>query len=334
MASAILEVRDLVKHFPVKEGLFGSRPLRAVDGVSFSLRQGETLAVVGESGCGKSTLARLIIGLIRPTAGEAAFEGKSVTAPRGDWAHELRRQLQIVFQDPYGSLNPRMTVGNTVERPLIIHKIGRTREERRARVLDLFRAVGLSAFHLNRYPHELSGGQRQRVAIARALAPGPRLVVADEPTSGLDVSVQAKMLNLLKELQREHELTYIFISHDMRVVRHMADRVAVMYLGKIVELTTTQELFTAPSHPYTRALLAAVPDTDPARRQVTVAVEGDPPSPLNPPPACRFNPRCAYVIDVCRRVEPMLVQRGPAPHETACHRADEFQPLELALEHA
>lgn len=335
MAEALLEVRDLVKHFPVKVGFFGTRPLRAVDGISFALRQGETLAVVGESGCGKSTLARLIIGLIEPTAGEATFEGKSVTKPSGTWAHEMRRELQIVFQDPYGSLNPRMTVGVTVERPLVIHKMGASAQERRATVLELFRAVGLAPIHLNRYPHELSGGQRQRVAIARALAVRPRLVVADEPTSGLDVSVQAKMLNLLKELQRERGLTYVFISHDMRVVRHMADRVAVMYLGKIVELTTTEQLFTAPSHPYTQALLAAVPDTDPSRRRVTVAVEGDPPSPLDPPSACRFNPRCQYVIEVCRQVEPELIQRGAELHETACHRAGEFEPFEaVGVQHA
>jgi peptide/nickel transport system ATP-binding protein len=326
----LLEVNDLVKHFPVKQGLFGTRPLRAVDGVSFTLRRGETLAVVGESGCGKSTLARLVLGLLAPTSGAATFEGKSITKPSGPWKREMRRELQIVFQDPYGSLNPRMTVGNTVERPLIIHDIGGKSEQRRALVLDLFRAVGLAPVHLNRYPHELSGGQRQRVAIARALAVGPRLVVADEPTSGLDVSVQAKMLNLLKQLQRDRDLTFIFISHDMRVVRHMADRVAVMYLGKIVELTSTEQLFTAPSHPYTQALLEAVPDTDPSKRRVTAPVEGDPPSPLNPPPACRFHPRCAYVIQICRETEPQLVQRGDVPHETACHRAGELQPIAVA----
>jgi len=327
----LLEVRDLVKHFPVKTGLFGTRPLRAVDGVSFSLRRGETLAVVGESGCGKSTLARLVLGLIPPTAGEVTFEGRSVTRPSGDWKRDMRRELQIVFQDPYGSLNPRMTVGTTVTRPLVIHRIGRDASERRALVQDLFRAVGLAPVYLNRFPHELSGGQRQRVAIARALALRPRLVVADEPTSGLDVSVQAKTLNLLKELQRERDLTYIFISHDMRVVRHMADRVAVMYLGRIVELTATERLFTAPSHPYTQALLAAVPDTDPSRRREAATVEGDPPSPLYPPAACRFHPRCPFAIDVCRQAEPALVQRGVAPHETACHRADELQVTQEAV---
>ncbi|MBM4421485.1 MAG: dipeptide ABC transporter ATP-binding protein [Chloroflexi bacterium] len=327
----LLEVRDLVKHFPVKTGLVGTRPLRAVDGVSFALRKGETLAVVGESGCGKSTLARVMIGLIAATSGDALFDGKSTARPKGAWAREMRRELQIVFQDPYGSLNPRMTVGTTVERPLVIHKIGGSAAERRERVVELFRAVGLNAIHLNRFPHELSGGQRQRVAIARALAVRPRLVVADEPTSGLDVSVQAKTLNLLKELQRANDLTYVFISHDMRVVRHMADRVAVMYLGKIVELTTADELFTSPSHPYTQALLAAVPDTDPTRRRAAVAVEGDPPSPLNPPKACRFNPRCPYATDQCRTIEPQLVQRGAAAHATACHRVGEFQPQEGRL---
>ena len=321
MPDVLLEARDLVKHFPVKHGIFGSRPLRAVDGVSLELRGGETLAVVGESGCGKSTLARLLVGLLRPTAGDVRFAGRSVTHPKGAWAHDMRRDIQIVFQDPYSSLNPRMTVGTIVERPLVIHHLG-DRAERAQAVADLFRAVGLPPAFMTRYPHELSGGQRQRVAIARALATRPRLIVADEPTSGLDVSVQATILNLLKSLQRSFDLTYVFISHDMRVVRHMADRVAVMYLGKVVELTTKQELFTRPQHPYTRALLAAVPDSDPRQRRARVSVEGDPPSPLTPPPACRFNPRCPFARDICREIEPQLERTGPE-HETACHLVDE-----------
>ena len=327
MPDVLLEARGLVKHFPVKHGIFGSRPLRAVDGVTLSLEKGETLAIVGESGCGKSTLARLLVGLIRPTAGEVRFADRSVTHPTGRWAHDMRREIQIVFQDPYSSLNPRMTVGTIVERPLIVHHLGST-AERRAAVADLFSAVGLSPTFTTRYPHELSGGQRQRVAIARALATRPKLIVADEPTSGLDVSVQAKILNLLRDLQRSFDLTYVFISHDMRVVRHMADRVAVMYLGKVVELTRKQELFSMPQHPYTRALLAAVPDTDPRRRGVRVAVEGDPPSPLDPPPACRFNPRCHFARDICREVEPLLEPTGPG-HETACHLVNEVAASSL-----
>ena len=323
MSDVILETRGLVKHFPIKQGLFGSRPLRAVDGVDLDLREAETLAVVGESGCGKSTLARLLVGLIRPTHGEVSFAGQSVTHPQGSWAKAMRRDLQIVFQDPYSSLNPRMTVGTIVERPLVIHRMG-DQAARSAAVAELFRAVGLPPAFGTRYPHELSGGQRQRVAIARALATRPRLVVADEPTSGLDVSVQAKILNLLKELQRSFGLTYVFISHDMRVVRQMADRVAVMYLGRVVELAPTQQLFERPEHPYTQALLAAVPDIDPTRRRVGPRVEGDPPSPLSPPDGCRFNPRCPFAKDVCRTAEPQLTLRG-AGHETACHLVDEIQ---------
>ncbi len=322
MTDTLLETHGLVKHFPIRQGIFGSRPLRAVDGVDLELRRAETLAVVGESGCGKSTLARLLVGLIKPTYGEVRFAGQSVTRPRGAWAKALRRDLQIVFQDPYSSLNPRMTVGTIVERPLVIHRLG-DRAGRAVAVAELFRAVGLSPAFATRYPHELSGGQRQRVAIARALATRPKLVVADEPTSGLDVSVQAKILNLLKELQRSFGLTYVFISHDMRVVRQMADRVAVMYLGRIVELALTAQLFDRPEHPYTQALLAAVPDTDPTRRRVWVKVEGDPPSPLSPPGGCRFNPRCPFAKDVCRTVEPVLTLRD-AGHETACHLVDEI----------
>ena len=319
----LLEVAGLVKHFPIRTGLRGTRPLRAVDGVDLTLLPSETLAVVGESGCGKSTLARLLVGLIPPTGGHVTFEGKSVTDPRGPWKKELRRDLQIIFQDPYSSLNPRMTVGTIVERPLIIHRLG-DRAARRQAVGELFAAVGLPGAFTARFPHELSGGQRQRVAIARALATRPRLVVADEPTSGLDVSVQAKILNLLKGLQRSYGLTYVLISHDMRVVRHMADRVAVMYLGKIVELTTKERLFADPQHPYTQALLAAVPHTDPARRAARAPVEGDPPSPLDPPAACRFHPRCPFARAICRTTEPPLVLHGSG-HLTACHLVEEIR---------
>ena len=324
MPEVLLEARGLTKYFPVKQGLFGSRPLRAVDGVDLELRSSETLAVVGESGCGKSTLARLLVGLIQPTAGKIVFDGRSVDHPTGRWAHDMRRDLQIIFQDPYSSLNPRMTVGTIVERPLIIHRVGTTAAERRQKVAQLFDSVGLPAAFMSRFPHELSGGQRQRVAIARALATVPRLIVADEPTSGLDVSVQAKILNLLKSLQRSFGLTYVFISHDMRVVRHMADRVAVMYLGKIVEITSKAQLFAEPQHPYTQALLASVPETDPARPRRRAPVEGDPPSALTPPPACRFNPRCPFAVEICRATEPALESHG-ANHETACHRVNEIR---------
>ncbi|HZP96294.1 MAG TPA: dipeptide ABC transporter ATP-binding protein [Candidatus Limnocylindria bacterium] len=330
MSTYLLEARSLVKHFPVKSGLFRSRPLRAVDGVDLALEPGETLAVVGESGCGKSTLARLLVGLLRPTSGDVIFGGRSVADARAGAARILRRDLQIVFQDPYGSLNPRMTVGTIVERPLVIHHMGDA-SARRENVAELFRAVGLPPAFMARYPHELSGGQRQRVAIARALATRPKLVVADEPTSGLDVSVQAKILNLLRSLQRSYGLTYVFISHDMRVVRHMADRVAVMYLGRIVELTTTTALFDAPGHPYTRALLAAVPQTDPRFAGRRITVQGDPPSPLTPPGACRFHPRCPFARDICRRVEPPLERRAP-DHEIACHLVDEITSGRVAAD--
>ncbi len=323
--AALLSVAGLVKHFPIRQGLVGTRPLRAVDGVDLELRPAETLAVVGESGCGKSTLARLLVGLIPPTRGEVTFEAKSVTHARGSWRRDMRRDLQIIFQDPYSSLNPRMTVGTIVERPLIIHRMG-DRAARKEAVAELFRSVGLPVAFIGRYPHELSGGQRQRVAIARALATRPKLVVADEPTSGLDVSVQAKILNLLKSLQRQHALTYVLISHDMRVVRYMADRVAVMYLGKVVEITTKERIFIDPQHPYTQALLAAVPNTDPSRRAARAPVQGDPPSPLDPPAGCRFHPRCPFSRDICRTDEPQLLPHGEG-HLTACHLVDEIRSL-------
>jgi len=262
----------------------------------------------------------VLLGLLPPTAGRVTFLGRDVhRAPTGE-LKRLRRDLQVVFQDPYASLNPRMSAGEIVERPLIIHRLGNA-AERRARVAELFRAVGLRPEMTFRYPHEFSGGQRQRIALARAIATNPQLVVADEPTSALDVSVQAKILNLLKDLQASLGLTYIFISHDMRVVRHMCDRIAVMYLGKIVETASKKALLEAPRHPYTRALLADVPRLDPRRRRERSALEGDPPSPLNPPPGCRFHPRCPFAQDVCRTTEPALRAMGPA-HLAACHFAE------------
>jgi oligopeptide/dipeptide ABC transporter ATP-binding protein len=320
--TALLEAHGLTKHFPIREGFFGRRMLRAVDGVDLDVREGETLGVVGESGCGKSTLARLLIGLLEPTAGEVRYDGHTLAETH---KKQLRRDVQIVFQDPYSSLNPRMSAGEIVERPLIIHDLG-SAAERRQRVADLFQAVGLSPTYTSRYPHEFSGGQRQRIAIARALASGPRVILADEPTSSLDVSVQSKILNLLSQLQETLNLTYVFISHDMRVVRHLCDRVAVMYLGRIVELAPTEELFENPQHPYTRALLSAVPGLRPrGRRQATVNVEGEPPSPLHPPTGCRFHPRCPWAIDVCREQEPAL-RITESGHMAACHLVETLPP--------
>jgi oligopeptide/dipeptide ABC transporter ATP-binding protein len=311
----LLEARGLAKHFPIREGLFGSRKLRAVDGVDLEVMPGETLGVVGESGCGKSTLARLLLGLLAPSAGEVRYLGQPVTHSKA-----LRRDLQIIFQDPYSSLNPRMTAGEIVERPLQVHHLG-SGLERRRRVAELFRWVGLPVDAASRYPHEFSGGQRQRIAVARAIATNPRLVIADEPTSALDVSVQAKVLNLLKDLQAELGLTYVFISHDMRVVRHVCDRVAVMYLGRIVEQGPTEDVFARPGHPYARTLLAAVPRLVPGRRRAaSLSVDGEPPSPLHPPSGCRFHPRCRWAEPLCAEREPVLL--GAEEHLVACHLAD------------
>jgi len=320
MDDVLLRAQGVTKHFPVREHMLGRRLLRAVDGVDLELARGETLGIVGESGCGKSTLGFVLLGLLPPTAGRVTFLGQDINRVRGHELKRLRRDLQVVFQDPYGSLNPRMTVGEIVERPLIVHRLG-TAAERRRRVAELFRSVGLRPEMTSRYPHEFSGGQRQRIALARAIATSPQLVVADEPTSALDVSVQAKILNLLKDLQASLGLTYVFISHDMRVVRHMCDRVAVMYLGEIVETAGKDALFEAPRHPYTRALLADVPGLDPRHRRRRAALEGDPPSPLDPPAGCRFHPRCPFAQDVCRATEPALRPLGPA-HLAACHLAE------------
>jgi oligopeptide/dipeptide ABC transporter ATP-binding protein len=320
VTEALLEARGLTRHFEIRDGLLRSRRLRAVDGVDLEIVQGETLGVVGESGCGKSTLARLLLGLLQPSAGAVRFMGGALS----EQGTVLRRDLQVIFQDPYSSLNPRMTAGEIVERPLIVHKLG-DRAERQRRVSELFGWVGLPSESASRYPHEFSGGQRQRIAVARAIASQPRVVIADEPTSALDVSVQAKVLNLLKDLQSALGLTYVFISHDMRVVRHMCDRLAVMYLGRIVESGPTEDVFANPRHPYTRALLGAVPRMEPrrGRERTRVGVEGEPPSPLSPPDGCHFHPRCPWAIDLCRATSPQLRVLS-TDHLAACHLAEDI----------
>jgi oligopeptide transport system ATP-binding protein len=328
MTASLLEVEDLARHYPVKRGLVLSKTVgvvRAVDGISFKLGRGETLALVGESGCGKSTTARLVLRLIDPSAGIVRFEGMDITDLQGEPLRKLRRRMQIVFQDPFASLNPRMTVGEILEEPLIVHEIG-DRTERRARVNQLLGLVGLAPYHAQRYPHEFSGGQRQRVGIARALAVEPSLVVCDEPVSALDVSIQAQVVNLLKDLQARLGLSYLFIAHDLAVVKHMADRVAVMYLGQIVEIAPKDALFAEPRHPYTRTLLAAIPRPDPHRDTHRQVAGGDVPSPMNPPSGCRFHTRCPFVIDRCRSEMPALTKWADN-HLTACHRAAELPPM-------
>ncbi|MBI4607463.1 MAG: ABC transporter ATP-binding protein [Candidatus Rokubacteria bacterium] len=320
----ILEVRDLVKHFPVGGGgLFGRRVglVRAVDGVSFAIRKGETLGLVGESGCGKTTTGRCILQLDRPTAGQVLFEGRNLTGMSDPELRPVRRRIQVIFQDPYSSLNPRMTVGQIVGEPMMVHGIVPERRRRAERVAELLSVVGLLPAHAHRYPHELSGGQRQRVGIARALAMEPSFVVCDEPVSALDVSIQAQIINLLEELQERFGLTYLFVAHDLSVVRHISDRVAVMYLGKIMEIADRQALYEDPLHPYTKALLSAVPIPDPeveARRE-HIVLGGEVPSPLNPPSGCVFHPRCPMAIDDCRRVVPELREVKPG-HWAACIR--------------
>jgi peptide/nickel transport system ATP-binding protein/oligopeptide transport system ATP-binding protein len=321
--TTLVEVRDLVKHFPLARGVVLQRDLgrvHAVDGISFEIARGEALGLVGETGSGKSTVARLITRLLEPTSGEVVYDGKDITHWSSRRLRPLRREMQMIFQDPYSSLNPRRTVGAIVGEPLRVQHIA-SKAGRRDRVRELMQRVGLNPEHYNRYPHEFSGGQRQRVGIARALVTTPSLIVADEPVSALDVSIQAQILNLLKDLQREFSLTYLLIAHDLNVVRQVSDRVAVMYLGKIMELSPADELHTKPIHPYTEALLSAVPVVEPRARErlrSRVVLSGEPPSPVAPPPACRFHPRCRYATEICRTVEPPLVNYGHG-HMAACH---------------
>jgi len=316
-------VRDIKMHFPLTKGIIFQRrvgAVQAVDGVSFEVRRGETLGLVGESGCGKSTLGRAILQLYRPTEGDVIFEGTDLTKIGGERLRRMRRRMQMIFQDPYASLNPRMTVGSIVAEPIEIHKLARGKEKRE-RVQELLKVCGLNPYFANRYPHEFSGGQRQRIGIARALAVNPAFIVADEPVSALDVSIQAQIINLLEELQDEFQLTYLFIAHDLSVVRHISDRVAVMYLGRIVELADRDELYLNPAHPYTKALLSAVPIPDPRieRKRERIILTGDVPTPVNPPQGCRFHTRCPIAIEVCAEVDPEWRDIG-GNHWVACHR--------------
>jgi len=327
----LLEVRDLKKHFPIRRGFFVRTTVghvRAVDGVSFFIRRGETLGLVGESGCGKTTTGRLVLRAYEPTAGEVWFNDRylgwvNVHALDRAQVKKLRQNMQLIFQDPYSSLNPRMTLLQIVGEPLLVNGVARG-EELKDRVAELLKVVGLRPEYMTRYPHAFSGGQRQRIGIARALALRPQLIVCDEPVSALDVSIQAQILNLLQDLQGQFGLTYLFISHDLSVVEHISDRVAVMYVGKLVESATTEELFTAPRHPYTEALLSSVPKPDPRLRTEPVELPGEVADPANPPTGCYFHPRCQYCVDLCRSKEPVLREITP-DHFVSCHRAEELR---------
>lgn len=308
MSEILLKAENIVKHFPIHGGLLSRQigAVKAVQNISLEIKKGETLGLVGESGCGKSTLGRVLIRLIDTTSGTITFKGKDITHTKGEELRLLRRQMQIIFQDPYASLNPRITIGEILEEPLIIHNLYNSAADRKTRVRDLIDLVGLRPEHLSRYPHEFSGGQRQRVGIARALAVNPELIICDEPVSALDVSIQAQIINLLMDLQQKLGLTYIFIAHDLKVVEHVSQRVAVMYLGQIVETAAADDLYLHPQHPYTRALLSAIPVPNPKPREQRIILTGDVPSPINPPPGCYFNPRCPIATSDCSQQKPLL----------------------------
>ncbi|MFN3696229.1 MAG: ABC transporter ATP-binding protein [Pseudobdellovibrio sp.] len=315
----LLKVDNLVKHFPIYGGLFSKQvaSVKAVQNISFELKKGETLGLVGESGCGKSTLGRCLIRLIEPSSGQVYFKGEDITRVDNNRMRDLRKSMQIIFQDPYASLNPRMTIGAILEEPLVIHNLYNSDAERKTRVRELIDLVGLRPEHLTRYPHEFSGGQRQRVGIARALAVNPEIIICDEPVSALDVSIQAQVINLLMELQQKLGLTYVFIAHDLKVVEHVSTKVAVMYLGQIVELADSDELYKNPKHPYTKALLSAIPIPDPKPRAERIILTGDVPSPIAPPEGCYFNPRCPMASEECRKQKPQLKDYGQS-HFVSC----------------
>ncbi|PUB08492.1 ABC transporter ATP-binding protein [Paenisporosarcina sp. OV554] len=319
MTEPLLKVEGLKKYFPIRKGLLSrvSGHVKAVDDVSFYVNKGETLGIVGESGCGKSTTGRMLMRLLEPSEGKVFFDGKELTSISSDDMRKARREIQMVFQDPYASLNPRHTIEKILEEPLIVHGIGNPKE-RKKKVRDFLEIVGLSSYHAKRYPHQFSGGQRQRIGIARALMTNPKLIIADEPVSALDVSIQAQVLNLMQDLQKELNLTYIFIAHDLGVVRHISDRVGVMYLGKMVEVAVSEKLYDKPLHPYTQALLSAVPVPDPNFVRDQILIKGDIPSPSNPPSGCTFHTRCPFKMDVCTKIVPKLVEVEPG-HSVACH---------------
>lgn len=326
-SETLIDIRDLKMHFPLTQGIVFQRVVgyvRAVDGISFSIERGKTLGLVGESGSGKTTIGRTIVRLYKPTAGQMLFEGQDLATLQGEELRQLRRRVQMIFQDPFASLNPRFTIGSLIAEPMHIYKVA-PHNEIRERTLELLKVVGLRTEYIDRYPHEFSGGQRQRIAVARALSINPEFVIADEPVSALDVSIRAQVLNLLQRLQRQFNLTYLFVSHDLSVVRHVADRIAVMYLGKIVELADRDDLYQSPKHPYTKALLSAIPLPDPRieKRRQRIILAGDLPSPINIPRGCRFHTRCPMAQEICREVEPVFERKEGREHYAACHFSEQ-----------